>query len=152
MDVAYVNPFITSTITTFKTMLNFDVKPGKPGLKQEPFPTYDVSGIIGLSGSAQGSIAISFPKAMALRVVSLLIGQEIKVVGPDLSDGIGEIANIIAGNAKQHITNLNLSISLPNVVIGKSHSLSGQRGIPTLMIPFASDMGDFAMEVSLKTT
>lgn len=152
MDVSYVNPFITSTIATFKTMLNTDVKPGKPAIKQEPFPTYDVSGIIGLSGSAQGSIAISFPKHMALRVVSLLIGQEIKVVGPDLSDGIGEIANIIAGNAKQHLTGFSLSISLPNVVLGKSHSLSGQRGIPTLVIPFTSDMGEFAMEVALKTT
>ncbi|MBD3344733.1 MAG: chemotaxis protein CheX [Chitinivibrionales bacterium] len=151
MDVSYVNPFITSTIETFKTMINTEVKPGAPRAKTEPFPTHDISGIIGLSGDAQGSIAISFPKVLALKFVSLMTGMTIKIVGPDLTDGIGEIANIIAGNAKQHLDGLNLMISLPNVIIGKSHTLSTQKGVPTLIVPFQSPSGEFVMEVSLKT-
>jgi len=151
MNVSYVNPFITSTIDTFKTMLNIDVKPDAPVMKKEPLPTYDISGIIGLSGDAQGSIAISFPKLMALKVISALLGSELKVVGPELTDGIGEIANIIAGSAKQHLKDFNLSISLPNVVVGKSHMLACQKGVPTLVVPFTCSMGNFSMEVSLKT-
>ncbi|MBD3319967.1 MAG: chemotaxis protein CheX [Chitinivibrionales bacterium] len=151
MDVTYVNPFITSTIDTFKTMLNTEVKPGVPRAKKEPLPTYDISGIIGLSGDAQGSIAISFPKVMALKLVSTMMGMTIKVIGPDLTDGIGEIANIIAGNAKQHFNGLNLMISLPNVVIGRNHTLSTQKGVPTLVVPFGAPSGEFVMEVSLKT-
>jgi len=151
MNVAYVNPFITSTIDTFKTMLNIDVKPGTPELKKEPLPTFDISGIIGLSGDAQGSIAISFPKIMALKVISALLGSELKVVGPELTDGIGEIANIIAGSAKQHLKDFALSISLPNVVVGKSHVLASQKNVPTLVVPFTCAMGNFSMEVSLKT-
>ena len=151
MDVAYVNPFITSTIETFTTMMNVEVSPGKPRVKQEPLPTYDISGIIGLSGDAQGSIAVSFPKVVALRVVSKMLGMELKVVGPELTDGIGELANIIAGNAKQHLDSFSLSISLPNVIVGKDHVITNQSGIPSLMIPFSGGMGDFCMEVSLKT-
>jgi len=151
MDVAYINPFITATRTTYSTMINMEVTPQNPHIKKEPSASYDVSGIIGLSGDAQGSIAISFPKIVALKTVSAILGAEIKVVGAELTDGIGEVANIIAGNAKQHLNGLNLSISLPNVVIGKDHILAGQKGIPTLVIPFASPLGEFAMEVSLKT-
>lgn len=151
MNVAYINPFITSTMDTFKTMTGAQVRPGKPRAKTEPLPSYDVSGIIGLSGDAQGCIAISFPKIMALKVVSQLLGTAVKLVGPELIDGIGELANIIAGNAKQHLDGYNLSISLPNVVVGKDHILGGQSGIPTIVVPFGSDLGDFAMEVSLKT-
>ena len=151
MNVAYVNPFITSTINTFKTMLNLDVKPGSITVKKEPFPTYDISGIIGLSGDAQGSIAISFPKVMALKIVSTMVGSEIKVVGPELADGIGELANIITGSAKQHLTQYKLSISLPNVVIGKDHVLVSQRGVPTLIIPISCKPGVFALEVTLRT-
>jgi chemotaxis protein CheX len=151
MNVAYVNPFITSTIDTFKTMLNIDVRPGTPAVKKEPLPTYDVSGIIGLSGDAQGSIAISFPKVMALKVISALLGSELKVVGPELADGIGEMANIIAGSAKQHLKDFSLSISLPNVVVGKNHMIASQKGVPTLVVPFTCAMGNFSMEVSLKT-
>jgi chemotaxis protein CheX len=151
MNVTYVNPFITSTIHMFKTMLNTDVKPGAARVKTEPFPTYDVSGIIGLSGDAQGSIALSFPKVLALKVVSLLLGQDVKVVGDELTDGIGELTNIVAGNAKQGLTNYKLSISLPNVVIGKNHVLRSPSGLPTIIVPFSSTLGNFAMEVSLKT-
>lgn len=152
MDVSYINPFMRATIDTFKTMLNMEAKPEDARLKTEPFPTYDISGVIGLSGDAKGSIAISFPKLMALKVVSAMLGIKLKVVGPELTDGIGEIANIIAGNAKQHLRNLNLSISLPNVVLGKEHTLVSQKGVPTLVIPFQTEMGTFSIEVSLKTS
>ena len=151
MDVAYINPFIVSTIETFKKMLNCDAKPGKIVLKNDDVHTYDVSGVIGLSGEAQGSICLSFPKIIALKVVSLLMGMEMKIVGAEVADAIGEVANIIAGNAKQHLTQYNLSISLPKVIMGKDHKLASQRGIPTIVVPFESSVGKFAMEVSLKT-
>jgi chemotaxis protein CheX len=151
MDVAYINPFIVSTVHTFKTMLSEDVTVGKPAVKALPFPTYDVSGIIGLSGDAQGSITMSFPKLTALKVVSKMMGMSIKVIGPELTDGIGEIANIVAGNAKQHLSNCNLSISLPNVVVGRSHVISAPSGSASIVVPFQSSLGDFAVEVTLKT-
>jgi len=151
MNVAYINPFISSTIATFDTMLKLKTAPGKPVAKTQPFPTYDVSGIIGLSGDAQGCIAISFPKIVALKVVSAILGAEVKVVGEELVDGIGELANIIAGNAKQHFDGLNLLISLPNVVIGRNHMLGALKGIPTIVVPFVSSVGMFSIEVAIKT-
>jgi chemotaxis protein CheX len=152
MDVAYINPFIISTIETFKKMLNTDIKPGKVQLKNDATHSYDVSGIIGLSGEAQGSICLSFPKIIALRVVSAFVGTEIKIVGPEVADAIGELANIIAGNAKQHLSQFNLSISLPKVIMGSGHKIASQSGVPTIIVPFTSPLGEFAMEVSLKTS
>lgn len=151
MDVSYVNPFISATINMFKTMLSVVLSPGAPLLKKEPFPSFDISGVIGLSGEAQGSIALSFPKTVALKIVSALIGSEIKIVGPDLTDGIGELVNIIAGNAKQDLVSYHLSISLPNVIIGKDHTIAAPSGAPTIVVPFSCVFGSFAMEVSLKT-
>lgn len=151
MDVSYINPFVVSTIETFTKMLNSEAKPGKIQLKNDESHTYDISGVIGLSGEAQGSICLSFPKLIALKVVSALVGADIKIIGPEVSDAIGEIANIIAGNAKQHLTQYNLSISLPKVIMGKDHKIASQRGVPTIIVPFDSSFGNFAMEVSLKT-
>jgi chemotaxis protein CheX len=154
MDVGYVNPFINSTINTFKTMLSVDANPGKPILKKDDTHIYDVSGIIGLSGSAQGAITLSFPKAVALKIVSKLLQTEVKVVGPELSDGIGELTNIVAGSAKAELastTNHSLSISLPNVVVGRNHTVTRPSHLPGILVPFSSPLGDFAMEVSLKT-
>jgi chemotaxis protein CheX len=132
-------------------MLGIEVKPEKPNIKTSPYPTYDISGIIGLSGTAQGNIAISFPKIIALKIVSKMIGTDIKVVGPELADGIGELANIIAGNAKKDLTQFQLSISLPNVIIGKGHTIANPSGVPAMIVPFVSPLGNFAMEISLKS-
>jgi chemotaxis protein CheX len=151
MKVEYINPFIISTIDTFKLMIKIDVKPDKPLLKQGNEPLYDISGIIGLSGNAQGAISLSFPKIVALKTISAMIGSEIKIIGPEITDGIGELVNIIAGNAKQHLTEYHLNISLPNVIVGKDHYVSSPSGIPTIIVPFKCEFGDFAMEVSLKT-
>lgn len=152
MDVSYINPFISSTISTFKTMLDKEIHPGKVALKTNPYPTYDVSGIIGLSGNAQGTIALSFSKIMALKVVSGMLGTEIKIIGPELTDGIGELANIIAGFAKKDLAQYKLSISLPNVIVGRNHIINTPTGAQTIIVPFTCAIGDFCMEVSLKTS
>ena len=149
MDVAYINPFILSTIETFKKMLNNDIKPGKVAIKNDATHTYDVSGVIGLSGEAQGSICLSFP-LIALRW-SRLSRNGNKIIGAEVADAIGELANIIAGNAKQHLTQFNLSISPPKVIMGTGHKIASQRGVPTIIVPFSSSLGEFVMEVSLKT-
>ncbi|MBN1981770.1 MAG: chemotaxis protein CheX [Chitinivibrionales bacterium] len=151
MDVSYVNPFIQATVETFKTMLNIEVSMGVPILRNDAKHSYDVSGVIGLTGEAQGVISISFPKPLALRVVSKLLGEEIKIIGTELTDGVGEIANIVAGHAKQYLTKYKLSISLPNVVIGTGHRIEVQTGVPTIIVPLKCDLGEFAMEIALKT-
>jgi len=151
MNVAYVNPFISATVACFKNMVFVDAKQGAPMIKKEPFPRYDISGIIGLSGGAQGAISLCFPLRSALDVVSQMIGSPITECGVDLADAVGEIANIIAGFAKRDLAGLNLSISLPNVIIN-NHVLSGLSGVPTIIVPFTCPLGPFAMEVSLKTS
>jgi len=151
MDVSYVNPFIKATIETFKTMLDLDLNTGTPLLKQDAKHCYDISGVIGLSGEAQGIISVSFPKILALKIVSKLLNQEIKIIGAEVTDGIGELANIIAGNTKQYLTQYKLSISLPNVVVGAGHRIAVQSGVSTIIVPLRCSLGEFAMEVSLKT-
>ncbi len=151
MDVSYINPFIIETQHCFSTMMHIEVHPGEPFLKRVPYPTCDISGVIGLSGDAQGSVALSFPHTVAMNLVRTMLDSPDDLSEAELIDGIGEIANIIAGNAKKHLTGFRLSISLPNVIIGKKHVLAGISGAPTIVVPFAGDYGCFVMEISLKT-
>jgi len=151
MDVSYINPFIVETQHCYTTMMMTEIRPEQPSLKSHPYPLYDISGVIGLSGDAQGSISLSFPQDVAIRTVKKMLGDPETISEEDMTDGIGEIANIVAGNAKKHLTKFDLSISLPNVIIGRNHSLAGQSGSPTIVVPFTCDLGNFIMEVSLKT-
>ncbi|MDR0304901.1 MAG: chemotaxis protein CheX [Chitinispirillales bacterium] len=154
MDVKFVNPFLKATNETFNTMIGIEPTMEKPIIKGPGAEHhFDVSGVIGLSGEAQGSIAISFSKITALRTVSKMLGTEIKIVNSDLTDGIGEIANIIAGYAKQYLIDYKVSVSLPNVVVGSGHKITTSTSISvnTIVIPYKCDLGEFALEVALKT-
>jgi len=151
MDVNLVNPFLKATTDTFKTMMGIELQMDKPVVRNSTDHQYDVSGVIGLSGEAQGSIAISFSKITALKVVSKMLGVELKIVNADLTDGIGEIANIIAGYSKQYLTDYKVSISLPNVVVGSGHELIAPSGVSTIVVPYTCELGEFAVEIALKT-
>ena len=151
MKVEYINPFISSAKETFETMMQVELKAENPYLKNNSNARYDVSGIIGISGDAKGSVTLGFSKKAALKAVSKFMGMEIKIVDADFSDAVGELVNIIAGNAKKDLADLNVMISLPNVIIGEGHQVESPKGIQTIIIPFNSEIGDVVIEVNLKT-
>ncbi len=151
MDVSFINPFIVSTVQTYKTMLFDTVKPLKPFLKKEPYPTYDVSATIGLSGNAQGIIAIAYDLDTSVKTCSAMIGEPVAGDSTDLTDAIGEIVNIIAGFAKKDLTEYKLEISLPSVITGKGHFICTPSKTHAIVVPFTSKYGNFSMEVALIT-
>jgi chemotaxis protein CheX len=59
MDVRYINPFLQAIQEVFDTMIQVPFKLGKPHLKEDNIPMYEVSSIIGLSGTVSGSVVIS---------------------------------------------------------------------------------------------
>jgi len=132
-------------------MLGDSIKPMKPHLKKEPFPTYDISATIGLSGNAQGIIALAFDMDTALKTVEGMLGCPIEPHSADLTDAIGEIVNIVAGFAKKDLTEYQLEISLPSVITGPNHFISTPSSTPAIVVPFTSKYGNFAMEVALIT-
>jgi len=150
MKVEYINPFVNATLNTYKTMLEEEVKPGKPELKSEPFPHFDVSGVIGISGDLVGNVVVSFPKITALRTVSKFAGEEIKVVGNELADGVAELVNIIAGSALPQLQGLRVAISLPTTILGTDHRIAGQKQAHSILVPFSSSFGEFSLEVNFK--
>jgi len=113
-------------------------------------PAFDVSGIIGLSGDAEGSVVLSFPMTTAQRVVSLMTGVEVTEANEDLCDAVGELVNMIAGGTKAQLQGRNISISCPSVVVGANHAVYGRKDVACVCIPCGCDCGDFTVEIAMK--
>jgi len=150
VKVEFINPFISATIKTFQSMLGEKLTPGKAELKQSPFPVFDISGIIGLSGGLVGNVVLSFPKPTALRAASAFLDQKIKTIDNELYDSIQEITNIVAGSALPELSIPNVSFSLPNIVIGQNHEIRPAKGSVSIIVPFSSSFGPFSLEVNIK--
>ncbi len=149
MDVRYINPFLTGTINVLKTMAAVDPTPGKPYLKKNSLAVGDVSGIIGLTGSVAGSMALSFSEKAILKIVSNMLGEELTEVNGDIADAVGEITNMVSGASRKELESIGLTITaaIPTVISGKNHSIKHVLGGPSLIIPFETENGPFVVDV-----
>jgi chemotaxis protein CheX len=144
-----IMPFVNSTINVFTTMVKIKPEIAAPHLKTDGQTTYDVSGIIGFSGEILGSVVLSFQMVTAKKLVDSLVGMEVDPTSSDFADAVGELANMVAGNAKKDL-GLVASIGVPNVVIGNGHIIGRLTGVPCVVIPCHTSVGDFAVEVNIK--
>ncbi len=154
LSVEWINPFIEATYSIIEAVAAVKVSMDKPlKIRQSNTVGYDVSGIIGLTGEATGSIALSFPKKTALNIVSDFIGEDVLGIDSDTMDAVGELTNMIAGRAKKLFAEkgIRMKISIPTVILGKGHTINTKKNIPSIEIPFKSEEGDFAILVSLKS-
>ena len=144
-------PFVNSTIQVFETMVRVKPEIVKPILKKDPLASYDVSGVIGFSGEIVGSVVVSFQMEAAQKLVSALVGMEVDTNSADFVDAVGELANMIAGSAKKDLGK-NANIAIPTVIIGKDHMIGRLSGVPCVLIPCKTPVGDFAVEVNIMPT
>jgi chemotaxis protein CheX len=152
MRVEWINPFLTATVDTFARMAKTKVTAGKPYLFTNQQNIKDISGVIGLSGSLKGAVVIGMPEAVALNAVEKLVGTKYTKITADVSDAVGEIANIIAGYAKKDISGEDIQIALPTVVLGPKHMVAMPSDVTVVVIPFESEIGHFVIEVGMRKT
>lgn len=151
MDARYINPFVASVKNVFQMMASLEIKVGKPFIvRPHGEPGADVSAVIGLSGDAVGCVVLTFGSEAASRLAGRFAGVEMTLDHPDFSDAIGELANMVVGHAKAKLDGLNVSISLPSVVIGREHVVSQSRITPRLALPCSSELGSFHVEVAME--
>jgi len=149
MKAEYINPFLTSAVTAFDTMLGCKLHRGTPYVKDCGRPEHEVSGMIGLSGKARGTVVLSLSREAALNVTAVLLEEHPTEINADVADAVGELTNIIAGGAKSKLEHLDMSIGLPTVITGKCHCVDFPTKVTPICIPFESEWGLITVEVGL---
>ncbi|MBW2037537.1 MAG: chemotaxis protein CheX [Deltaproteobacteria bacterium] len=149
MDVKLINPFIDATFNVLETMASTKATAGKPYLKRDKTAQGDVTGIIGLTGETRGTISISFTKNSILPIVSKMFGEEMKELNDEIKDAVGEIANMISGQARQGLEEMGRSLkaAIPTVIMGPNHTITHVTNYPIIAIPFTTGNGAFTIEV-----
>lgn len=151
MKAEYVNSFYKATLDVLKLMLDIEVKQGTLGVVEGLFPSRDASVIIGVTGDLKGSILFSFPKDMALEMVYIMSGMRMDTIDNFVSSALGEVANIIGGNALNNLSQVNYVCDIvpPQILIGRyeSASMANEKAI---RIPLITEIGEFDITIYLK--
>lgn len=148
-DVQFINPFLEAVVSVLETMAMVSVTPKKPFIKTERITQGDVTGLIHVSGFSNGTMALAMSEGAILHIVTNMIGEEFRKINDEIADAVGELTNMIAGQARRSLAEngMTFSASTPSVIIGMGHIVDHVKSSPILCIPFSTDAGDFVVEV-----
>jgi len=153
MNIKYINPLLESTVNVLSTMAMVKVTPGEPCEKQGTIALGDVTGMIDLSehGKTQGSLAISFPSDVIMGIAENMLGEPAHDLDDSIVDMVGELTNMITGNAKRLYSEqgLEFDLTLPHTTIGTQNPTHSVDGKP-IVLPFSTDLGEFYVEMCFK--
>lgn len=150
MKAVFINPFLNASIKLFKAFLGVKLTNKSPYINKDAQHLHEISAIIGLAGDTKGAVVLSFERETAIKMVSRFSKKKYFALSREVIDGVGELVNILAGNAKKDLLDFKLTISLPGVITGNKYKINWPKDVPVITIPFESELGDFTVNVSLK--
>lgn len=149
VDVRVINAVIkaTTNVLTQFGVKNIKMQGAKTMAANTPLQG-EVSSVIDIrSKYFKGYLTVSFDKSSFLELVSSMLMEPQTEITPDNQDAVGEINNIIFGNAKSEITSYGVEMTVPKVIMGKDQTIPTLPGAAGMLIPFATDAGEFYLSV-----
>jgi chemotaxis protein CheX len=96
----------------------------------------DVTAMVGLAGQLCGLLSVHCDEKAAALMTSKMLGVPLDKVGLEVSDALGEVCNMIAGNFKNKIAGLGdgCLLSPPTVITGSNYDLHSLADFPSLEV------------------
>lgn len=152
-EMTYLEPFIKNTVSVLKKMASVDAT-FREVYFSDDFRIYgDISGIIGLSGNSEGTVAITLYWDLARKIIANMTRvTEEKINAEYIHDGAGELINMISGSTKKVFkgTPYHFELSLPTVIVGSGHQMGHPEGASIAVLIFDVGESSFVLQVCLK--
>lgn len=148
MDVRCINPFVEATKRVFSMMASTRILVHHPQAVACIRTGNDsVYAVVDMRGATQdGAVVLSFSTKVAMSIGASFMGTSVTIA--DASEAVGELANMVVGNARKDLKGRFDSISVPRVVLGDSPlGLICELSL-WLRIAFSIPAGDFFLNVA----
>lgn len=111
-----------------------------------------LTAMVGLAGTYNGLVSVHIPWPLAISFTSSMLGMEVTEIDDDVNDAMGEIANMVAGSFKQHLSRggSDIQLSTPSVVNGADYNVSSGNDLENITIKFAADEEWFMVSLSIE--
>lgn len=111
-----------------------------------------LTAMVGLAGAYSGLVSIHIPWPLALSFTSQMLGMEVTEIDDDVNDAMGEIANMIAGSFKQHLSKggSDIQLSTPSVVNGSDYTITSRNNVENITLKLATDEEWFMVSLTLE--
>lgn len=143
--------FVTKQL--FLTTFRIEIEAGIPYLIEADSDNgWDTSGVISVTGSYSGLIAVRFKKALpeAMLHAAQLNNLHMGMLESLINDMVGELTNVITGNTFSDDSIGEIFLSIPVTIQGRNHIISWSRDPRITVIPFHIGEDSFAVEIEIR--
>ena len=151
MKTEYINPFVSASFSVLEMVLGN--RPVKGVLAMQPtiFTSQQCNVVCGVTGQVQGQVIYGMSLTTADKIASTMLGQPIKTFDQLAASAIGELGNMISGNAMQGLSEAGwiCDITPPTIMRGTSVKIS-TLNIPAIVIPLMLEQGEVCVTVGLQ--
>lgn len=99
MKMELIQPFISAADCVLATAFDGPTKIGDLSMEQDDYRQKGYAARISISGDIEGRIVVDMSLETALRVASVLSGQQIEAADQTVRETVHELANMMIGNA-----------------------------------------------------
>ena len=135
----------------FHNMFSVDIDKDELSVAEKIEPENIINVSIGVTGDLKGTIIFSFSEKMALNLVEEMAGMEFNEFDKFVASAIGELANIISGNAMMNFSEAgyNCDIVPPQITVGRNKTFSTATK-KVLVIPMLAAEKSFVIYISIR--
>jgi chemotaxis protein CheX len=120
MNVQFLNPFIEAAYVVLESEVGVITKRGPLSLERSAATADDITVLISIVGQVTGVVLYSLNESTAIQIVSRILGQTFEEFDPLAQSGIGELGNVITGQAGNRLAEAGFEakISPPTIILG----------------------------------
>jgi chemotaxis protein CheX len=149
LDSVSINSFLQSSLLVFEQFCQIRPQIGKPAVRQVELADGPYWLKISILGDMRGEVYYSFPRNVALKIVSVMMGgmriSELDEIG---LSALAEIGNMICGNASTLLYGQGYAIDISPPAMVTPGTGSGDKAI---LVPLVLDgVGEVELYVNLR--
>ncbi len=153
-STAIITAFTEATVFVVGSMTYSTPEPGEAFEKPNLEAFGDISAMVSVSDTDKklASIALTVSREAAEAMAIDALG-ELEDADNDTREMVGEMMNILSGDARRRLAELGLVLqgSTPSIILGSNHELIHPCGGKTLAIPFVLPKGFCVVEFSFES-
>ena len=151
MKEEWINSFLAPAKLVWEKELGQPLELAGAQMVSNQYTTDDVTAIIGVSGQLQGNVLYGFSEETAKSIITVMLGEDSGQIRNEMGlSAIGEIANVITGNAATKLAELGYHCNIsPPVVIEPVGTKFTTMGSSQMLVSFSSSLGSLTVRISL---
>ena len=151
MKEEYVNAFLAPAQFVWEKELDCPLEFVRAEMISTVFTSAEITVVIGVSGELEGSVLYGFENGTSLALAGRMMGVTITEHNEVSLSAVGELANMITGNAATQLSSAGYSCTIsPPIMIELIGSRIAAVGGSQMLATFNSELGDLNIRISLK--